>query len=447
MLFIDFPDSESVQTGKANARYSQCMSLHSDTGQNLSRVRRLDPIWYLGLIATAVIGSNFLHYAYRAAPFAKGQEISIWFMYALVGISFLLWIFSRSESKFTRNTHLVFSGLLALWAISICHDISEGGGFNWTAFLTPAVLILIWVKPPGRESAVRLTYFYASFLAFTIVLVHILDITGWRPYRADIVTRWLPMIPGLTQGIRWEGMFGDPNLGGYVGAFLITYGLTRSRWQMWLFASLGFLAVVLSESRAAWLAAIVGALLALVGKTLARRASGQSGKLTITAGIVSVVIPIVAFLILDPTMNGRTTIWGASFRLFEQDPVTGIGNAGYALAAAVGDMPSGNIDSHNIVVDSLVRNGVFAGVLALLVVLLISITSFQAFPSDRGQSAAIWFSFLVGAMTYTVVGWIYMDVQVMPLLLATILADTAISTRGLPSQEGLSKVNLTANFK
>lgn len=408
---------------------------------------RISPISYLNLIAVAVIGSNFLHYAYRATPFARGQEISIWFMYAVVGMAFLLWIFSRRESQFTLTTHLIFSILLALWVLAVGHHISEGGGFNWTAFLTPVALVLIWIKPPGRKEAVKLTYFYASLLAATIVLVHILDITGWRPYRADIVTRWLPMIPGFTQGIRWEGMFGDPNLGGYIGAFLLTYGLTRPRWQMFIFGILGFLALLLSESRAAWLAAVVGALLALLGRALARRKNGQSGKLTISAGIVSVLIPVVVFLILDPTMNGRTTIWEASFRLFDQEPIRGIGNTGYAKAAATGEMPSGNIDSHNIVVDTLVRNGIFSGILASLAVVLISIIVLKAFQSDRGQSAAIWFAFLVGAMTYTVVGWIYMDVQVMPLLLATLLADTAIRTKGIPTLNGQSKIELSTDLK
>lgn len=390
---------------------------------------RLSPFWYLTGFSITFIGSNFLHYIFHGSVFFKGQSAAIWFTFLFFGISTGLWFFTKRESAFSKLGYSLLALLLMLWVISIGHDLIEGGGFNWTAFLTPLMLLMVWSKPPARNTSLRFADFYALTLIATMVVVHILSITGLHPYREEILTRWFPLIPGITNGFRWEGMFGDPNLGGYVGAFLLTYGLTRSSWKFWLISLFGLFPLVLSESRAAWLAAILGVVLASLGRLLGRSLTAKVRRLTVIFGAIAVVIPFVIFLVLDPTMNGRTPIWEASFKLLSKNPIFGIGNSGYSDAAANGDIPWGNTDSHNLIIDSLVRNGIVAGFLALAVLVVISFMVIRVYKIDRGQSTTVWFTFFVGTMTYSVVGWIYIGVQAMPLVISVLFAESAYLTR------------------
>ena len=417
-------------------------------GLNLISLKReerpLSPFWLLSILSIGFIGSSFLQYIFHGASFFRGQSAAIWFTFLFFGISIVLWFFTRRESALSTLGYSLLALLLMLWLISIGHDIAEGGGFNWTAFLTPLMLLMIWSKPPARHTSLRFADFYALTLIATMAVVHILSITGLHPYREEILTRWFPRIPGITNGFRWEGMFGDPNLGGYVGAFLLTYGLTRSGWKFWLISLFGLFPLVLSESRAAWLAAVLGVVLAALGRLLGKRQTAKVRRITILSGSIAVVIPFAIFLILDPTMNGRTPIWEASFKLLSKNPIFGIGNSGYSDAAVNGDIPWGNTDSHNLIIDSLVRNGIVAGLLALAVLVVISITVIRVFKIDKGQSTTIWFTFFVGTMTYSVVGWIYIGVQAMPLVISVLFAESAYLARS-KSKESTKKFQVSEN--
>jgi len=138
----------------------------------------------------------------------------------------------------------------------------------------------------------------------------------------------------------------------------------------------------------------------------------------------SLLFAIAGLLSIDSTFNGRVPIWKASLDLVSENPLFGIGSRGFSVAASAGEIPWNNIDSHNILLDTLLRNGLGAFLLAgaFIVVCLILVTRVIGF--DRGTSLAVLLTFFAAAMTYTVTTWIYINVQVLPLIVALLLANS-----------------------
>jgi len=282
---------------------------------------------------------------------------------------------------------------------------------------------MLLLKTPDFKESVFFANFVAAALASAAIITQFLDLTGLRSFRTDIQARWSIPIPWLDIPARWEGMFGDPNNAGFIGAFLIVYGLRRTGLFRIYIVVVGSLIVILSQSRTALLAVLIGLAVLLFASSWyrARRFRTSTTMLLIFG---SLLFAIAGLLSIDSTFNGRVPIWKASLDLVSENPLFGIGSRGFSVAASAGEIPWNNIDSHNILLDTLLRNGLGAFLLAgaFIVVCLILVTRVIGF--DRGTSLAVLLTFFAAAMTYTVTTWIYINVQVLPLIVALLLANS-----------------------
>ena len=392
--------------------------------KGLFQVLRTSALPYLTLLAVSMIGGQLLQYAFRSAPLFKAQSAGILFVLSVSATSLFAWLILTRRRRMTALPLLIVIGMVILWLIATLRIASEDGAFNYTALVTPVFLMMLAFKPPTFKEAIRFGDLVSVGLSISIVTTQVLDVLDLRANRTDIVTRWDIPIPGVDIAVRWEGMFSDPNFAGFIGAFVLVYGIFR--WKAWLtpwLAICGGLVVLVSESRSAMVASATGlaAFVALWGSRYAKNHAVPQWLFALM-GIILIAVPVVAVIALDPTLNGRVPIWTSVIGLAGDNPLFGVGADGMLRASQDSIIPWGNVDGHSIILEPLARNGIPAGVIAALVLLGVGFLTARARRQDSGLSFGVFITFLVGAMTYTVTTWQYPTVQVMPLLVSLLLA-------------------------
>jgi O-antigen ligase len=374
---------------------------------------------YLTAFVFTVIGTQFLTYSGYGEPFFKGQSLGIVFHFLMVPVISLLWLMAPVRDIRITKFRIILVLFAALWVISILKTFSDDGAVNYTFLTVPLFLTLVYVKPPSRREAEKITLISALFFTTTIFAAQIMDMLNFRPFRYSIPVRWLPDLVG---GFRWEGMFGDPNNAGFIAAFIFVYGLiVRSRWK-WPLIVVGVVVLFVSESRSGIVGAVIGSLTLLA---LQPRVRGLFSSKWTYGGVMFATASLLAVIVLrvDPTFNGRVGIWSASIDLLRSNLLFGIGTPGFESAAESGAIAYGNSDGHSIVIDTLVRFGLVSFLLVLLLIGLSLWLCWGIKGRDKGASFAILTTFLAGALTYTMGRWSYLSVQELPWLLALFLAN------------------------
>lgn len=377
---------------------------------------------YLLLIATAIIGGNLLEYVFHGEPFFKGQSLGLISSFILGLCAALAWLITPGLRSVSRLAQLAFLLLLGLWALALGRAVFEGTAFNYSAVLTPVFILMIVFKTPDiRESRV-FGDFVAVSLASVAVATQVLDWTGLRAFRTDIASRWDLPIPWLDIPARWEGMFGDPNNAGFIGAFLIIYGLRRKGLLRTYVVVVGALVLIMSQSRTAILAALVGITVLTFASNWYQR---RQFKPVMTAGLIAGIscMALIIVLAIDPTFNGRVPIWRAALSLVPRDLIFGIGSHGIGEASVAGEIPWSNTDAHSILIDSLVRDGILTFVCACALIVTSLLLASRVRKLDQGVSLAVICTFIAASITYTTTSWIYLNVQVLPLLVALLMSN------------------------
>lgn len=409
-------------------------------GPHIPRLLTSSASPYLFLLALTIIFGQFFFYSFEERILFKGQSVGILFVLFMTLLTFTVWLLFRPTSRMQRGPAVVLIATALLWLIVTLRIVSQNGAFNYTAFATPVIVLMLILKPPNFRESIRFGDTVALLFSLSIVTTQVLDLAGWRDSREDIVTRWSTSIFGITGPFRWEGMFSDPNLAGFIGAFLFIYGLSRRpNWLRVSMPVMGTLVIVASESRSAYVAASAGLITIFIlrsnnWKNLPRWSA-------IAIGLASLFALFVFIITIDPTLNGRVPIWRASFLLVPEEPLIGIGSDGFRTAAQESLIPWGNVDAHSIVFDPLVRNGIVAGAVALLILAASAVLTFRARTTDFGLSLSVFVTFLAGGLTYTVTSWQYPTVQILPLLTSLLIAASSESvskSRGKHAREGNS---------
>jgi hypothetical protein len=383
---------------------------------------------YLCLLALAVIGGNFLEYVFRGSPFLKGQSVGLIFTLVVMAISFGAWLLVPGFRFAAPYIRVALILLVLLWAVSIARAVSEDTAFNYTALITPLALVMLFFKFPDIQESRCWSDFVSLALSFAIVVTQVLNWTGTRPFRLDINSRWDIPIPWLEIPARWEGMFGDPNNAGFIGAFLLIYGVRRMGRTGVTVSIIGALVILLSQSRTAILAALVGIVVLVFSSKWYR--SKRVPSLTTVAFLLGIAFAaFAAVLLTDASFNGRVPIWEAFARLSLRNPLLGIGSAGISEASSSGVIPWRNVDGHNILIDTLVRDGVFAFLLAGALCVVVIIASARVLKFDSGLALAVACTVLASALTYTTLTWSYVSVQALPLLIALTLSQAPFHRR------------------
>ncbi len=376
---------------------------------------------YLTAVFVTPVIVQFTQYLFPGRSVLGAQSFST--VLALLGtsISLALWFLYRPRRLWPLLFQVFMGALLAVWVFALVMANIHGDAFNLTALLAPLFLLMVWLKRPQSRDVWRAGDALAWSLIAIAVAAQLLDWMGLRELRHDFWNR-LPFIDQIIGPIaRWEGPFGSSNLAGPIGAFLVAYGLFRCGWSRWAMVFTGGVIVFMSDSRTGYL----GLLVALFAAILFRPSIGRY-RMTGVRRAVLFAVAVGAFVALvvalDPTVNGRTTVWSLFWNLFSSSPFVGVGGEGITSAIQGDALLDGwATHGHNILVDPLARFGVF-GVAALLVgVSSALVLTFRSARAGQQSGLVLLACFLAVGVTEDVVDWRYVGIQALPLLLAAML--------------------------
>jgi len=383
---------------------------------------------YLSVLICGIVLAQFLDYLTSFEAFLFGQTMGLVFFAVSVAVAVPLWLRVADSPRMPPLSLAIVALLVALWAVVITHARIDGSAFNYSALLTPIILIMVAWKPPPRRDAWRLADFSFTLIASIAIVTQILDLLGIRDARTSIFSRWTIPLIDFDLGFRWEGFFGDPNNAGLIGAVLVVYGLHRKGWMRVFLVVVGAGMVLFAESRTALLGLAAGLVLTIVTSRTYRRRKIHP----LVTGFILILISIAGLLavrVIDPSLNGRREIWQAYLELFITAPVTGVGWSGIDAAAANSLIPWQTIDGHSIIIDTLTRHGFVATLLVLATLIMALILVIIAIPRDNGTSLAVFSVWLFAALTYTLTTWQYLNVLMIPFIITILLASARQPSR------------------
>ena len=393
-----------------------------------ARLQESGAPYLTALFVTPAI-TQFTQYVFSGKSILGAQPLSTVLALLGTGIALALWFLYRPRQPWPLLFQVFMGGLLAVWIFAVVMANIHGDAFNLTVLLMPLLLLMVWLKRPQPRDVWRAGDALAWSLIAMAVAAQLLDLVGLRELRYDFWNR-LPFIDQIIGPIgRWEGPFGSSNLAGPIGAFLVAYGLFRCGLSRLAMVSTGGAIVFMSDSRTGYL----GVLVALFVATIFRPRIGRYRMTGVRRAVLFAVAvgAFVAFAVaLDPTVNGRTTVWSLFWNLFSSSPFVGVGGEGIANAIqGDGFLDGWATHGHNILIDPLARFGVF-GVAALLVAVSSAfVLTFRAAKVGQKAGLVLLACFLAVGVAEDVVDWRYLGIQALPLLLATMLGVGATRQR------------------
>ncbi|MHB1211288.1 MAG: O-antigen ligase family protein [Candidatus Nanopelagicales bacterium] len=396
---------------------------------------------YLWVVFLAPPLTIFGHALAPGRAVFKGHDLGVLAGLALAAVSLLLWLPYRSTTRLTWLPTTFLGVLGATWLLLITRIQLDQSLFALTAFTVPVFVALIIVKPP-RATDVRTAGLVLAYGLAGIALVSIpLSAVGAMPTGFDTALCRLPIICDLTGGLpRWAGPFGNVNYSAPIGGLLIVFGAAQQRVHAWLIAGSGVVIIVLSQGRSGLFAVVVGlAILVLWGRRVS--ASPKARAIRVTALVLLVVGAVVFILAVDPTVNGRTGIWGEFIELWRTEPWTGVGDSGIkAYIASRPDVPTFD-HAHSVLLDLLVRWGplMLATSVAIYVLAMMAGVRGLRGASDPGPLAIVAFVISAG-LVETIHSWDYWTPYVAMLTWAVLLATPRPGRAPLDgSREGLAQ--------
>ena len=377
---------------------------------------------YLGVLFVTPVAALLAQHLLPETPVAGSQSLGVVLAFAGSGIAGALWLLYAPKHSWPPLFQLFMAALLVTWVTAMFAAGVHTDLFNLTAVLAPVALIMVWIKRPRSQDVWRAGDSFAWSLIFVALAAQALDWLGVRELRYDFWNR-LPLVAEVIGPIgRWEGPFGNSNLAGPIGAFLLAYGLFRIGLQRWVFVFAGSIMVFMSDSRTAYFAVCVALLVAAVFRPRIGRLL-VTPRIRLLAFLCFVVAFVALIVLLDPTINNRTPVWSTFWTLWTSNPAMGVGGGGIVEAIRGDALLDGwATHGHNVLIDPLARGGLLS--LVPLLVTLIAAFVLTLRRAEHGQQAAlvIFACFVASGVTEDLVDWRYLGYQAIPLLLATMLS-------------------------
>lgn len=316
------------------------------------------------LLSSAVIYSAFLPLE-RLVSLPGGRTLGL----PIGGALAFLWIWWR-RGHIPKQTAFVGCGLLVaylalsqLWAPTV-----SVYGVSATAFGLVSAFILADIITRVRGASVAIA---SGFLAGTLVLaIHSLRAHG------DLLSMGgrLPGLEGQT-----TAHFGAVLALGVISGCYIWVTSTRTMVRIISVAGGGFLTwpLILTQTRAAWLASLVSALVLLVWGGRSFQSAGRWRKIStaaVAAGVILVawglgsdLVEDRARLALETGGAGRTAIWQGGVMIFETAPFFGVGyrafSDAYTEEVALRTQTRSGRAPHSILISVIAEGGVVGGFL------------------------------------------------------------------------------------
>ena len=246
---------------------------------------------------------------------------------------------------------------------------------------------------------------------------------------------WLPLADLFGLDGRWPGPYRNAVDTAMMGALLVVIAIVHWRRSSWVFLSVGGFVMLLTGSRAAFLAVFVAA-----GVLLLFSRRGRLDRFPTWARWTALAVVGFLFgaLLLSrgPGLTGRQNIWPEFIALWQTSPIIGAGTSSFAGFSNVTAI-SGH--AHNFVLDVLVRYGI-VGVVAQFAAIGIGlwVLARAAGRGTPGPAALVLF-YVVVSMTDVRNDWLHPSLNLVILCLAVVIASTAPPRGALirePSAQG-----------
>ena len=399
-------------------------------------------VHYLAVLAVVILGMRWAQYLWPTSPTLKGQVVAIWLMYVgfvLVGLAWLL----NSQRSSAAPLLRWFLGLLGLsWVGLMTISRVHSDSYNYTAYLVPVIILLIWLKPPTSRQA--WTAMGAAGWSIVVMLVttrllemlgvlQVRDVPDWID-RFDRDRYWLPLSDVMGIDGRWPGPFGHNGHTAMAGALLIVIAVAQwRRFSSPVFVVVGVFTLLLINGRASIGAAFVGiAIMVLFSRQAFLARIPTWLRLTAVAG--GVLVLALALLQGAAGFTGRNSIWPAFFELWQTSPVIGVGTTGIEESTGL-TLQFGH--AHNLYLDVLTRQGFLGFTLVLAMLSLGTYIAFRAAVRGSAGPLAIVAAYLVLNLTEPRNDWIHPSVTGLIFLLSVLVASACVTERrAVPSGVG-----------
>lgn len=312
-----------------------------------------------GAFLAVAIVAGALVYSFRLSSFLHAKEFAIALALALIAIAAL------AENRSPWRGARIFAPLWVLLAYTTVVHVGLGmahvPAYTLEAAARYAALLLLagygyslLNDGPGPRRALSTCIIVSAAAVAALGLLQYAGLSG----------PLFPIFEDYTQ--RAYSVFGNQDLfGGYVAlgipiAVAAFFNETpRPRWMLAVMALL-VAALLISGSRSAWLAALIGTLVALPYRRISlRTALWFAGVVFATTVAVSVLSPgptlnriAASFSSADVGLQARLWFWDASLRMLRDAPVVGVGpgNFAYWSPSYQGEAlhaPTGHAHYHN----------------------------------------------------------------------------------------------------
>jgi len=398
---------------------------------NLSRISRKDFSGFYLLVALAgVVLASLANFLRPMSPVFKGQGLEILIPFLFLSLALIIWIRYVPNFDWDRKTKIFLLLVIGYWVCSFSLDSIQGDAVNYTTFILPIVIGMVYLKPLDTRTMFATVDGFALLIIIISIVGQIAVGSGWVTPRTEFPHR-LFLLTEFGFDWRWEGVFGNVNYSGPVGAFLLVYGLGRGKWLGWIFAVSGLVFLLASESRGALAAAFIGCVIVLISKS----SWGNfriSVPVRLSIGSLLILIPLLGSAISDPTGNGRVTVWRDFISVWPQAPVFGVSEKQISVYLRQGDLSFFSTHGHNIFVQSIVTQGIIG---IVLLIALFGIGLFIAIQGVRKHlvvGLAVFVTMLVCNIDEDLFSGNYLSIQYLPIILVVLLTSTQHSISVLP---------------
>lgn len=375
---------------------------------------------YLAVFVTGVPLAVLSSDLYGGGAVFKGQSAAVLAPLAISLISVVFWTVYPWGGWFSKLAVAFLISMGVAWGAIWLLERADGQGVNYAAFLVPALVAMLLTKPVGptfvRRAALALSW--SMLVAVLIAELHAIA-TGYRMEGLNLALRIPGVSAAVTEGVRWQGPFQNPNYAGPIAAFMLVFALsTRFRWRpLMLGASAAML--LLAGSRSAFMGLFVGVtVLALFSHSPRLRRVPVRARLLWTA--LAGLVLMAAAVALDPSLNGRVPIWPKYWHLWLWSPLDGVGTTHIQEQIRMGNLDPWDVHAHNLVLDVMGRYGLVALVPVLIMLVLAVWSTYRAARNGAALGLALVSAFLTIGLVEVHGSWLYWGAPTVWLLLAVL---------------------------
>lgn len=330
----------------------------------------------LPYLATLIVGltiSTYLQYLLQyldyGIPVIKGQSPLIWGMGLTVIIALAFWFPLPWKRATGAWTQAFLAALGAGWLVRLALSYVHHDGFNYTTWLYPILLLMVWLKAPsaldaragmlvlGWSGAILLTWTRVSELIGAIPMASVSpDLVSF-----EVHEYWLPLSGWLGPEGRWPGPLGGTAFTGMLAALLVVLAASIRAKSSWFFAFVGIIGLFLTSSRGSFAAAAAGVGIAVVFSSWPLL-SRVNFPWRVAVAAIGGAATLALLLKASPGLTGRTTFWPDFLHLWSTSPITGVGATGYAQGTNWTQTAG---SAHSFFIDELARNGLLGFVVLI----------------------------------------------------------------------------------